>query len=74
MAKLTKKDKYNVNFTISNAVYSHNHTRARTTKFKPMDLFFNNNDSMINIVIENSIKSQKNINSNRDMYRINSFF
>ena len=58
---------------ISTAVYTHNHGNARINKFKPIDLFFNTNDSLIRIAIENIIKSQKIVNNNRDIYRLNSF-
>ena len=49
--------------------FIHNiHIKTRTNKFKPIDLFFSNNDFLTNITIENIIKSQKNINNNRDIY------
>ena len=40
--KLSKKDNYNIKMAISNAIYAHNYTISRTTKFKPIELFNNN--------------------------------
>ena len=44
--KLTKKDKYNIKMAVQNAVYSHNNTVCRTTKGKPIDLFYNKDETI----------------------------
>ena len=33
------KENYNIKIEISNAIFSHNNTISRTTKYKPIDLF-----------------------------------
>ena len=71
--KLSKKDKYNIKIAIINVVFSHNNTINRTTKYKPIDLFYNKNDRIQNEAIDNTIKSQKNINKNLKVLAINSF-
>ena len=58
---------------ISNAIFSHNNTISRTTKYKPIYLFNNNNISLEEEVIENTIKSQKNINKNKIVFEIYSY-
>ena len=71
--KLTKKDKYNIKIAIINVVFSHNNTTNRTTKYKPIELFYNKDDIILNEAINNTIKSQKNINKKLKVLNINSF-
>ena len=59
--KLTKKDKFNIKLAVQNAVYSHNNTICRSTKFKPIELFYNKSEDIKKKAVENIIKSQLNI-------------
>ena len=71
--KLIKKEKYNIKIALQNSVFSHNNTICRSTKFKPIELFYSNSDEIKNKAKENIIKSQKNINNNRNPMPINAY-
>ena len=55
---------------ITNAVLAHNTNKSRSTKYKPVDLFFNNDENISKEVIKNISDSQKNINKNRHILDI----
>jgi hypothetical protein len=57
---------------ISNAIFSHNNKICPTTKFKPIDIF-NNNQILEKQVIENTKNSQKNLNKNKSILEINTY-
>lgn len=61
--KLKNKEKYNMEFSLSNAVKAQNNVISRVTKYKPNELFFNNDDTKTIKVNDNMIKSQKNVNN-----------
>ena len=71
--KLIKKEKYNIKIALQNSVFSHNNTICRSTKFKPIELFYSNSDEIKNKAKENIIKSQKNINNNSNPIPINAY-
>ena len=48
-------------------------TISRITKYKPNDSFNNNSQDLEDEVINNAINSQKNLNKNRYILKINSF-
>ena len=42
--KIKNGENYNINMAISNAVLAHNANKSRSTKYKPIDLFFNKDE------------------------------
>ena len=49
----------------------HNNTKSRVTKFKPIDIFFNNNN-LNEIIKSNIVSSQKKINESKKFITIDS--
>ena len=44
--KLIKKENYNIKIALQNSVFSHNNTICRSTKFKPIELFYSKSDEI----------------------------
>lgn len=63
--KIKNGENCNINMAISKAVLSHNTNKNRSTKYKLIDLFFNNDENISKEVKKNISDSQKNINKNR---------
>lgn len=63
---MMKKDDYDdIKIAINKVKYSHNNTKNRVAKYTPNYLFYNYEENLSKLVIENTKKSQKNINKNK---------
>ena len=71
--KIAYKNKYNIEIAISNAVHAQNNTVHSVTKYIPLQAFFNSNIENKTEIKNNIIKSQKNIDKNKNFILPNSY-